>query len=456
MRLRLTLLFAVAVALVSVAGVGVTYALLARQLQADIDGDLVEELRLYAGAVASAESTSALLEATRGYLSGPASRSLRERGIILALRTVDGGVVSNSGDLHLEELAAGAALFARGERVLATTDTPAGPYRLAGTPVVLGTRRLGAVEVAAPLVALRSTLRSVLVALVVGASAGTLGAALGAWVIVGRALDPVRRMTRTAASISREDLARRVPYSGPADELGELAQTLNAMLDRLEEAFAAQERFISDVSHELRTPLTIVKGHLQVLDRQDTPDPELIRQEHALVIDELDRLNRLVADLLTLARASRVDFLRPEPVEVDALLHALVAQGGHLGDRHWVVDELPGGSVRADHDRLIQVFLNLMQNAVSHTAPGQTIALGGRRDPGWLRLWVRDEGEGMPPEVRDRVFERFFRGPDADGAEARAGLGLAIVRAIVTAHGGTVAVESEPRRGARFIISLPE
>lgn len=456
MRLRLTLLFALAVALVAVVGVGVTYGLLARQLQSQMDADLLEELRLYGDAVAGAADAPDLLTRTREYLSGAGSRSLRERGMILALQTVEGGVVSNSEELRLEELPASGPLLQAGTQVLATVEAPEGSYRLAGTPVILGARRLAAVEVAAPLSALRSTLRSVLLALAGGAFAGTLGTALGAWLLVGRALDPVRRMTRTAASISREDLARRVPYAGPADEVGELAQTLNAMLDRLQQAFDAQERFIYDVSHELRTPLTIVRGHLQVLDRQEAPTPELVRQEHVLVIDELDRMNRLVADLLTLARASRVDFLRPERVEVDALLRTLVAQGEYLGDRRWMLDELPGGSVTADQDRVTQVFLNLMQNAVSHTKPGQVVALGGHRDSDRLRLWVRDEGEGMSPDVRDKVFDRFFRGDDTGGGGLRAGLGLAIVRAIVTAHQGSVEVESELGAGARFTVGLPE
>ena len=188
--------------------------------------------------------------------------------------------------------------------------------------------------------------------------------------LLGRALEPVRRITRTAAVISREDLSRRIEYAGPKDEIGELAETMDGMLDRIETAFSGQEQFISDVSHELRTPLTIVKGHLQVLDRVPHPDAEMIKQEHALVIDELDRMNRLIADLLTLARAGRGDFLRKEGIELDLFLTSLTAEGPHLGDREWKIDGLPGGMVEADQDRLTQIFLNLMQNAVAHTCPG--------------------------------------------------------------------------------------
>jgi signal transduction histidine kinase len=236
---------------------------------------------------------------------------------------------------------------------------------------------------------------------------------------------------------------------------------MDGMLDRLENAFTDQEQFISDVSHELRTPLTIVKGHLQVLDRQSQPDLELVKQEHGLVIDELDRMNRLIADLLTLARAGRADFLRKEPIDVDLFLTSLLAQGPHLGEREWRMDGLPGGTLLGDQDRLTQILLNLMQNAVAHTAAGQVIAIGGSRSAvragtpgGTVELWVRDEGEGMDEEIRRHLFERFYRGK-GDAAGGRVGLGLAIVRALAAAHGGEVKVESSPGHGARFTVALP-
>ncbi len=189
-------------------------------------------------------------------------------------------------------------------------------------------------------------------------------------------------------------------YSGPADEIGELALTMDAMLDRLQSAFATQEQFISDASHELRTPLTIIKGHLQVLDRQESPDPAFVKQEHALVLDELDRMNRLVADLLTLARATRVDFLRKESIGLDAFLQSLIAQGPHLGERAWLLESLPGGSVQADQDRLTQVFLNLDAercSAYSARTGHRSRAANALRVR--VTLWVRDEGEGMSEDM---------------------------------------------------------
>lgn len=171
------------------------------------------------------------------------------------------------------------------------------------------------------------------------------------------------------------------------------------------------------------------------------------------MLDELDRMNRLVADLLTLARATRVDFLRKESIDVDGFLQSLIMQGPHLGERTWLVDSLPGGSVHADQDRLTQVFLNLMQNAVRHTETGQVIALGGGRTPTGVALWVRDEGEGMSDDTAAHVFERFYR--SGKGKDTGAGLGLAIVKAIIDAHGGSISVESRSGAGTRFTILLP-
>jgi len=454
-RRRLTLWFVLGVVLVTVAGISATYAILAQRMLADLDAELSQQLSDFSRMAVSATTPAALYDLTRQYLTGPQSQALGQRGIVVSLRLSNGAVVSNSSTLRLEELNVSRPLISSGDRILATTGSPLGPYRVAGTPVVQGQERVGAVEVAAPLQGVRTTLRRVLVLFGTAGVVGVVLVAFAFWFLVGRALDPVRRISRTAAAISREDLTRRIGHEGPHDEIGELAETMDAMLDRLQGAFEAQERFISDVSHELRTPLTIIKGHLQVLDRGKNLDPDLVGQEHALVLDEIDRLNRLVGDLLTIARSTRVDFLRRETVPLDQFIRTLVEQGPYLADRAWTIERLPGGSLIADQDRLTQVFLNLMQNAVTHTGTGQVIALGGSREDGWVRLWVRDEGRGMSPEVQGRVFERFYRGAQQSDAPGL-GLGLAIVRALVAAHGGEVTAQSALGAGTSFTVSLPD
>jgi len=459
LRLRLTLWFVFGVVVIVAAGAAGIYTVLSQQLRDDLDARLLQQISRYQEAVSTATDEAGLVESTRAYLSGPTANPLRQGGLVLSLQTVSGTVLSSSDDVRPEDLPQSKTLLESGTRYLSDAQLAGQAYRVAGTAIRFDGEVVGAVEIAGPLGDIQAALSRLLLLLAVGGLLGCAAVGLGSWFLVGRALDPVRRITRTAAAISREDLSRRIDYKGPNDEIGELAGTMDAMLDRIQTAFAAQEQFISDVSHELRTPLTIVKGHLQVLDREEEPSPEMVKQEHALVIDELDRMNRLVADLLTLTRATRTDFLRKEKIDLDLFLTSLVSEGPHLGERDWRIDTLPGGAVEADQDRLTQVFLNLMHNAVAHTDLGQVVALGGTRSPSsgageTVSLWVRDEGEGIEEEARARLFERFYRGK-GDAGGGRVGLGLAIVRALVEAHGGTVAVESTPGKGAKFVVSLP-
>ncbi len=456
MRRRLTLWFVFAVLLIAVLGSAAMYAILSHQLHDDLDARLEQQLTRYQESAGTATDEASLIDITRSYLSGNKANALRQNGFVLSLVTRSGSVISSSDTVFLEKLPAGAQVLASGRPFLADARFGESEYRVAGTAVKSSTDIVAVVMIAGSLSEVTSTLNSLLLLLVVGGAIGCAAVGLGSWFLLGRALEPVRRITRTAAAISREDLSQRIGYSGPKDEIGELAGTMDGMLDRIQTAFSAQEQFISDVSHELRTPLTIVKGHLQVLDRQEDPDANLVRAEHALVLDELDRMNRLIADLLTLARAGRGDFLRKEELGLDLFLTSLVAQGPHLGERDWRMDSLPGGVVQADQDRLTQIFLNLMQNAVAHTSPGQTVALGGSWDESrrTVRLWVRDEGEGMDADVAAHVFERFYRGK-GDTAGGRVGLGLAIASALAAAHEGSISVESSPGQGARFIVVLP-
>lgn len=434
------------------------YAVLSNQLRDDLDSRLSAQLSRYAQAVVAATDQTDLVRLTEDFLSGPQSNAIRQNGYILVVQTVGGTVMSNSGSVILEDIPDSQSLLETGQPFMSDWESETGPLRVVGTAIVLDGSQVGSALIAGSLGDIADTMGRLLVLLAVAGFVGCVVVGLGTWLLLGRALDPVRSITTTAAAISRDDLSRRIGYVGPRDEIGELAHTMDAMLDRLESAFTAQERFIADASHELRTPLTIVKGHLQVLDRQDSPDPVFVKQEHALVIDELDRMNRLVADLLTLARATRNDFLRRDPISLDALLQSLVAQGPHLGERQWTLDSLPGVSIEADQDRLTQVFLNLMQNAVRHSRPGQTIALGGKSDggpSGPISLWVRDEGQGMSEDVVAHVFDRFYRGGGEKREEPGLGLGLAIVKAIVEAHGGSIGVESTPGSGSRFTFTLP-
>jgi signal transduction histidine kinase len=270
-RLRLTLWFVFGVIVIAVAGAVGTYEILGQQLRGDLDMKLIQQLNHYQRVIGSAADEQALVAATESYLSGQQSNSLRHGAYVFSLQTLDGTVVSNSGETRLEGLPATRLLLESGEPFLLDLSAGGESFRVAGTGIVLAGEQVGAVEIASSLSSISDTLGRLLMLLALGGTLGCLAMGLGSWLLVGRALDPVRRITRTAAAISHDDLSRRIGHSGPKDEIGELALTMDAMLDRLQSAFATQEQFISDASHELRTPLTIIKGHLQVLDRQESP-----------------------------------------------------------------------------------------------------------------------------------------------------------------------------------------
>jgi two-component system OmpR family sensor kinase len=274
--------------------------------------------------------------------------------------------------------------------------------------------------------------------------------AMAAWVS-GRLLSPLRTLRETADAVSESDLSQRLPATGN-DDITALTLTFNGMLDRLEAAFVGQRQFLDDAGHELRTPLTVLRGHLELLDSND---PEDVAQTRLLLLDEIDRMARLVGDLILLAKSDRPDFLQLGDVDLDGLTRDLVAKARGLGDRDWTLDATARVKVRGDEQRLTQALLQLADNAVKHTHDGDPIAVGSSYDGRVARLWVRDTGPGVPPEDRARIFERFGRSAVPLGDEGF-GLGLSIVGAIARAHGGSVSVEDTEAAGARFVITLPE
>ena len=273
-------------------------------------------------------------------------------------------------------------------------------------------------------------------------------AGLASW-LAGRLLSPVTRLRETAQGITEGDLGARLEVTGN-DDLSELQRTFNDMLDRLEEAFASQRRLLDDAAHELRTPLTVLRGHLEVLDTADPADVDATR---ALLLDEIERMTRLVNDLLMLAKAQRPDFVRLQPTDVEALTVGVLDRARGLAPRRWLLDGVARTSVALDQQRVTQALLQLADNAVRHTGPDDVVAVGSRLHDGALELWVRDTGRGVSPEVRETIFERFAQG---DGEQEGFGLGLSIVRAIAEAHEGRVALDPEGTApGATFRLVLP-
>jgi two-component system OmpR family sensor kinase len=293
------------------------------------------------------------------------------------------------------------------------------------------------------------------------AGAIVLALALAASYLAGaRVTAPLRRMAAVAARVDAGDLEPRMDTSAAeGQEVRVLADSFNHMLDRLAEAFAGQREFVADASHELRTPLTVIRGQLEVLVAQTDPPAAEVRRVERLVQAEITRITRLVDDLLVLARAERLDFLHVNNVELRPFVEDLWDGVSLTADRHFELGPVPDGSLQAYPDRLAQALRNLAGNAISHTSEttGRVRLEVQRASPDRVRFAVLDDGPGIPPDERERIFERFHRvDPGRARAEGGAGLGLAIVRAIAEAHGGQVrAVAPLNGEGARLELLLP-
>lgn len=277
-----------------------------------------------------------------------------------------------------------------------------------------------------------------------------LGALFLSWMVAGRVLEPLRLLSLTAQSISESDLTQRLTVRGDG-EIAELTATFNEMMDRLESAFESQRNFINDAGHELRTPITIVRGHLELMGTDPAEQAETL----ALVMDELDRMSRLVEDLVLLAKAERPDFLHLETVNLEVLAQELFSKATALAQRNWQLESSATAAVILDRQRVTQAVMNLAQNATQHTCATDTISLGVATDNGKVLLWVKDTGEGIAPVDQERIFERFARVAHSRRRSEGAGLGLAIVRAIAAAHGGEVRLQSQVGIGSTFTIILP-
>jgi len=253
-----------------------------------------------------------------------------------------------------------------------------------------------------------------------------------------------------------------VPYSGPRDEVGRLANTFNEMLGRLESAYGsiqrsleAQRRFVADASHELRTPLTTIRGNVELLTLEDAGESSERREALEDIASEAERMSRLVTNLLALARADAGLHIERQPIAVRPLVEEVCRQiRRSAATIHVQLGELPNVSVSASPDHLKQLLLILLDNARKYSPVGGVVRVWAEQANGWLRLSVSDEGPGIPLADQERIFDRFYRiDPARQGGGA--GLGLSIARWIALEHQGTLSVNSKPGQGSTFVLSLP-
>lgn len=326
-------------------------------------------------------------------------------------------------------------------------------------PVIVNNEVTYIVQVARPLTERNRTLQSLVTTLLMAGALITLVAFGIGWLFSGVTFAPIHRITKTAKAIGDErDFSRRVDYSGPQDEVGQLASTFNAMLARLQDAFQKvehslemQRNFVADVSHELRTPLTTLRGNLGLLKRG--PSPEMQNDILSDMVDESDRLIRLVNDLLLLARADAGRSLAKEPVDISTVLQEVCRQAKQLDSKREIhLNAASGIAIIGDRDAFKQVSLIVVDNALKHS--NSKINIYVEKHSKQVEVRVQDFGEGMPPETLSHVFDRFYRGEDASTIPGF-GLGLPIAKTLVEGFGGEIKMESEVGKGSTVTMRFP-
>jgi heavy metal sensor kinase len=333
------------------------------------------------------------------------------------------------------------------------------PMRVITLPIIRDEEIVGVLEVGQSEEDVAETLTSLLQIMILAYPIALLAASFDGVFLAERALSPIDNITRTARHISAEGLKQRLNLRLPDDEVGRLARTFDEMIARLDDAFQRQRQFTADASHELRTPLTIIKGQIEVSLQRDR-EPEAYRQVLQTINEEVDRLIRLAGSLLTLAHADAGEIsLQPEDVEVAEIVTGVFEQIRPVAMEKGVECELDPGppvTIQGDQDLLLQIMLNLSDNAVRYTPSGGRVTLGWRVNNDQVQLWVQDTGIGISQEHLPYLFGRFYRVDKVRSrAEGGVGLGLAISRWIAEAHRGSIHVESTPGEGSTFTVLLP-
>ena len=345
-----------------------------------------------------------------------------------------------------------------GQSYFSSQNLSSSHIRVLTVPLRTERSPVGVLQVGLSLAFLDITQRTLASVLIILAAALMLLVGFGTWLVTGQALAPLESVTEVATQITQaDDLSRRIPFGGSSgNEVGRLILAFNDTLERLEKLFSSQRRFLADVSHELRTPLTVIKGEVGLMRLTGGLDEESLRSIEL----EVDRLTRLVGDLLILAQAESGQLpLSIAPIELDTILLEVVQQMRTLaGDKVAInIDEIDQVQMLGDRDRLKQVLLNLVANAVQYSPAGGIVSLGLKKDSANAQLIVKDTGPGIPAEDLPHIFERFYR---AERSRKRTGssgfgLGLSIADWIVRQHSGKIEVASEEGKGTTFTVNLP-
>lgn len=455
-RLRLTLLFSAILALTLIVSSAILYASVSRMTYSVRQDALVEQAEVITG---SSEFALDRVLSPTGDISAPRTfvQTLNPSAeVVYRTENLEGFALPLSAE--------GYDAVRRGHDWTEATETDFGRILIYSRRVNSSDNNfIGIIQVARSIADHDSSLDTLRTALIVGTSVATLVAFGIGWILAGTALRPINRITATAQEIGEErDFSQRVEYDGPPDELGRLTTTMNVMLTELQAAFShaertldAQRRFAADASHELRTPLTTIRGNLELLRREPPISEEDRKEVINDVVEECERLSRLVNDLMLLQRADAEWPLASDRVRIKPVIEEICRQARRIDPgRPLTCNNIADVSIAGNRDALKQVVLILLDNAIKYSPPGTEVQVTTVADSQRVRIMVRDFGPGIDAERLPYIFERFYRGDEARRGTG-VGLGLAIAKALVEAQRGRIEVETAPGKGCDFIVTLP-
>lgn len=455
-RIRLTFWYTFLLGAILVSASLLLYWVLKLSLHNQVDTNLQDRAQQIAGSI----QLQAVLDLKTGKVLVPEANVFSSSATFVQVISADGSLVSASSNLGNQRFPLDEEILNEnlmGNAKFKTVMVQNTPLRIYSTPIVAGTQVIGAVQVGQSIKNVENLLRQVLVFLIAGVIGGLILAAIGGAFLAWTALRPIEAINRTATQIvSGQDLKQRLPGPSTNDEIGRLTHTINAMLERLDNFFQAQVRLSADVSHELRTPLTTIRGNVDLLRRGAANDPEELNEALSVIDGELDRMSRIVADLLLLSQADAGLSLRMRPVELDTVMLEVYRQARVIANGvHIQLGHEDQAIIQGDADRLKQLLINLVTNAIKHTPSGGSVTLSLYREAEWIRIVVEDTGRGIASTDLPHIFDRFYQATSNTGQKGT-GLGLSIAQWIAKAHGGEITVESELGRGSIFTLWLPK
>ena len=447
-----------AVALVAALAIGASFLAVyqgtSARLRSQIDAGLLTQAAEWHQFTAgqSFSTPTALERVARRFL---ASQRYHAESLVIVVQVSGGLTLSSPGDFLTETETRGArAALLAAPRGLSDRAVPGvGAMRVLTEPVTAGGRRIGALRFADPLRPVSNAQSSLMQTFAIVGALAVLAAVLAGIGVAVLIAAPLRRITSVAESAAAGDLSVRAGPVRGRDEVAVLARGFDQMLARLERAFTRQQQFVSDASHELRTPLAVARAQTEMLDRET--DPVARHESTVMLLRRLDELDRLIADMLTLASAEGGHLIEPVEIDLAGFFEDIRRELPLFGERDYRVNTVQG-RLHADPGRLTQVIRNLVRNAVTHTHAGDTVEIRAEVHGDRLELAVSDTGPGIAADQLEQIFERFHRVERSRSRDrGGTGLGLPIARAIVEAHGGWIRAESSPGHGTTLRLEMP-